>query len=118
MSEPEPADRAIWRRIGRVIAAHVVMLRDAAILDDQVAAALVTALDGASRGEPALAASLTDLIAAFDERLDALTPAGAIGAAAVARGRAEVAAAVARLALRDDLLTLAAAVDGARRVLL
>jgi argininosuccinate lyase len=101
-----------------VVAAHVVMLRDAGILDESVAAALLTAMDGIGKGEPPAGVSLTMAIAAYDERLDALTAAGIVGAAAVGRGRADVAATVARLGLREHLLALGAAVDGARGALL
>ncbi len=107
-----------WRDLGRIVAAHVVMLRDAAILDDAVAAALLRAMDGVNRGQPAAVGSLTELIAAYDERLDALTPAGAAGASGVARGRAEVQAALLRMTLRDGLLGLLEATDGARHGLL
>ena len=110
--------RTAWHHIGQIVAAHVVMLRDAAILDDPVAAALLTALDGVARGEPPALDFPTALVAAFDERLDALTPATAAGAAGVARGRAEVTATAARLALREALLALAGGIDAARGALL
>lgn len=107
-----------WRSLGHIVAAHVVMLRDAGILDDPVLAALLSALDGVVRGAPPLVPTLDDLIAAFDERLDAVTPAGAVGAAAVARARADVLAALLRLALRERLLDVAAAAEGTRAALL
>lgn len=107
-----------WRTTSRVIAAHIVMLRDAAVLDDPVAAVLLTALDGVSQGAPATATELSALVMAVDQRLDALTPIAVTGAAAVGRGSAEVSAAVVRLLLRADLLRLAAAVNAARRTLL
>ena len=107
-----------WWAIGRVLTAHVVGLRDAEILDDPVAAALLTAMDGAERGGPPAAASSAALIAAFDERLDALSPPGVVGAGTVGRARAEVAATAARLELRRGLLALAEAVDGAGERLL
>jgi len=106
------------RNLGRVVAAHVVMLRDVGVLDDPVLGALLSALDSVVRGSPPAVAALDDLIGAFDERLDTLTPAGAVGAAAVARGRADVLAALLRLRLRDELLRLAAAVEGSRAALI
>src|SRR5690348_8385963 len=105
---------ALWPDLARVATAHAVMLRDAGVLDEPVLVALLTALDGAGRGAPPAVDGLAALITAFDERLDALSPAGAVGAAAVGRGQADVAAALARLAVRAALLDLAAAVDGLR----
>ena len=109
---------AIWSTTSRVIAAHIVMLRDAMVLDEASAGVLLTALDGVSRGEPDQVTGFAEVIAAVDQRLDALAPLSATGAGAVGRGSAEVAAAVARLLLRADLLRLAGAVNGARRALI
>lgn len=111
-----PADA--WRDVGTVVAAHLVMLRDAGFFEDVVLAALLTALDGTARGRPPEVASLADLVGVFDERLDALSPAGAVGAGAVGRARPEVVATVVRLAARDGLLALAAELGETRRVLL
>lgn len=108
----------VWRRIGAVATAHVVMLRDAAVVDDAIAAALLSAMDGVRRGSPPPAVGLSGPIALFDERLDALVPAGAVGAGSIGRARADVAAAVARLLLRDGLVELAGAVADARRALI
>jgi len=109
--------RETWRDLGSLVTAHVVMLRDAAILDDPVLAALLTALDGVARAEPPVA-DLAGLVVAFDERVDALTPAGASGAAGVARGRADTLATLARLTVRDRLFALATSVNDARSALL
>lgn len=116
-------ERQLWRAVGRVVAAHVVMLREGEVLDGAAAAAVLTALDGVGRGEPPAAAELAlpgllGLVAAFDDRLEALTAAGAVGASALGRGRQETAAAAARLALRDGLLATTAATAGVRRALL
>ncbi len=114
----DPGHAQAWRNLGHVVAAHVVMLRDVGILDDPVLAALLSALDGVVRGTPPAVSTLDDLIAAFDERLDAVTPAGAVGAASVGRARADVLAALLRLALREHLLLVAAAAEGARAALI
>lgn len=115
----DPAARAgTWRDVGSVVAAHLVMLRDAGFFDEAVLAALLTALDGTARGRPPEVASLADLVGAFDERLDALSPAGAVGAGAVGRARPDVVATVVRLAARDGLLALAAELGETRHVLL
>jgi argininosuccinate lyase len=118
MVDLESEQQAVWRATSRVLAAHIVMLRDVAVLDDPVAAVLLTALDGVERGPPAEDEELSGLVMAVDQRLDALAPVAASGAATVGRGSAEVVAAVARLLLRADLLRLAGAANTARRALL
>lgn len=118
MVELESPQLSVWRAASRVVAAHIVMLRDVAVLDEPVAAVLLTALDGVGRGAPAAETELSELVRAVDERLDSLAPVAASGAAAVGRGSAEVVAAIARLLLRGDLLRLAGAANGARRALL
>ena len=109
---------AAWRATVQVLTAHVVMLRDTAVLDDPVAAALLTALDAAGRGEPEAGRDLSGLLRAVDQRLDALTPVAAVGTGAVGRQQPEVVAAVSRLLLRAALLELAAAANMARRALI
>jgi len=89
-----PPDAAAWRAIGRVVAAHVVMLREAEVLDEAAAGSVLSALDGVARGEPPAPAErplpgLLGLVAAFEGRLDAQTAAGAAGAGALGRGRLE-----------------------------
>lgn len=118
MRERTSEQQQTWRVTSRVIAAHIVMLRDVAVLDEPSAGVLLTALDGVSQGEPEAGTGFAELIASVDQRLDAVAPISAAGAAAVGRGSAEVAAAVARLLLRDDLLRLAGSVNAARRALI
>lgn len=118
MGDADDLRRAIWQAVGEVATAHVLMLREVAILDDAVAAALLGPLDGVVRGEPPAADGWSAIVAAFDERLDALAPAGAGGAALVARGRAEAVAAAMRIVLRERLLGLLGATDAARLALL
>lgn len=95
-----------WEAIRRIAAAHVSMLADAGILDADGQAALAGALDSVRRGD-ATTTRLVDLVAAFDQRVEAVSPPGMIGAAAVGRGAAEMVATVIRLLLREDLLRLA-----------
>jgi argininosuccinate lyase len=98
----------LWRDLGEIATAHVLMLRDAGINEDAVLAALLTALDGVSRnpgsGEDL---RLADLVARFDERVDALTPAGVVGTVSVARGRIDTTATLVRLGLRRESVALA-----------
>jgi len=106
-----------WRDLGLINAAHAVMLRDTGFFDDPVLAALLTALDGINRAPPAPARRLSDLIAAHEERLEALTPAGAIGAATLGRARTDTGATLTRLATRESLLTLLDAAGQLRNTL-
>lgn len=122
MTDPSSASiiaSELWRDLGDIVTAHVVMLRDTGIVDDPVLAALLTAIDGVSRGaQEADKDGIVGLIARFDERVDALTPAGAVGTGTVGRGRADTAAALVRLALRWDALALGQSVVGLRRTLI
>jgi argininosuccinate lyase len=104
----------MWDAIGRGLTAHTVMLRDAAIVDDSIAASLLTAIDGARRGAaPDVPGSLA-LVAAFDDRVDSLIAASAAGAVRIARARHDLAATAQRLVLRDRLLALATALDASQ----
>src|SRR5918995_5571769 len=109
---------AMWEAIGRALAAHAVMLRDAAIVDDSIAASLLTAIDSARRGAPPDVPGSLALVAAFDERVDSLIAAGAAGAGRIGRARHDLAATAQRLELRDRVLALAAAQYAARLALL
>src|SRR5215212_5575529 len=112
---PDDAWRGeIWEAIGRGLAAHTVMLRDAAIVDDSIAASLLTAIDGARRGAPPDVRGSLALVAAFDDRVDSLVAAGAAGAVRIARTRHDLAATAQRLVLRDRVLVLASALDASR----
>ena len=105
---------AMWEAIGRALAAHAVMLRDAAIVDDTIAASLLTAIDAARRGAPPDVPGSLALVAAFDDRVDSLIAAGAAGAVRIARARHDLAATAQRLVLRDRALVLASAIDTSR----
>jgi argininosuccinate lyase len=92
LASEESWRRIFWSAIGHALTAHAVMLRDTSILDDDSAAALLTAVDAARRGEaPAVNGSL-QLIGAFDERVDSLTAPGSAGASRIGRARHDVAA--------------------------
>src|SRR5215212_7618013 len=112
---PDDAWRSqIWEAIGRGLAAHAIMLRDSAIVDDSIAASLLTAIDGARRGAPRDVPGSMALVAAFDDRVDSLIAAGAVGAVRIARARHDLAATAQRLVLRDRALALATALDASR----
>src|SRR5687768_6879746 len=107
----------MWEAIGRALAAHSVMLRDSAIVDDSIAASLLTAIDAARRGTPPEVLGSLVLVAAFDDRVDSLIAAGAAGAVRIARARHDLAATAQRLVLRDRALALATALDASRTAL-
>ena len=89
---PDDAWRSqMWEAIGRGLAAHAVMLRDSVIVDDSIAASLLTAIDGARRGVPSDVLGSLALVAAFDDRVDSLVAAGAAGAVRIARARHDLA---------------------------
>src|SRR5215216_4397511 len=104
----------IWEAIGRGLAAHAIMLRDSAIVDDSIAASLLTAIDGARRGVPPDVPGSLALVAAFDDRVDSLIAAGAVGAVRIARARHDLAATAQRLVLRERAIALAIALDASR----
>ncbi|MGI8642624.1 MAG: lyase family protein [Thermomicrobiales bacterium] len=104
-----------WQQISRVVTAHVVMLRDAGVFDDPVLAALLSGLDGVGRASPPPGGNTVRWILDFDERLDAVTPPGAVGGAAVGRATADVVAAVSRIGLRQELLETATALANLRQ---
>jgi argininosuccinate lyase len=107
----------MWDAIGRGLDAHAVMLRDSDIVDDSIAASLLTAIDGARRGTPPGVPGSLALVAAFDDRVDSLIAAGAAGAVRIARARHDLAATAQRLILRDRVLVLAATLDTSRSAL-
>ena len=107
----------MWEAIGRGLAAHTVMLRDAAIVDDSIAASLLTAIDAARRGAPPDVLGSLALVAAFDERVDSLIAAGAAGAVRIARARHDLAATAQRLVLRDRAIGLGSALNASRSAL-
>ncbi len=118
MSSGDEWRTATWAAIARGLSAHVVMLRDVAILDDPSAASLLTAIDSVRRGEsPSIDGSIA-LVAAFDERFDSLTPPGTSGAGRIARARHDLAITARRLVLRDQTLALASALNVARGALI
>src|SRR3954471_12710128 len=95
---PDDAWRSqMWEAIGRGLAAHAVMLRDSAIVDDSIAASLLTAIDGARRGVPSAGLCPLGLGSAFDDRVNSLAAAGAAGAVRIARARHDLAATAQRL---------------------
>src|SRR5215212_5866503 len=112
---PDDAWRSqMWEATGRGLAAHAIMLRDSAIVDDSIAASLLTAIDGARRGVPSDVLGSLALVAAFDDRVDSLVATGAAGAVRIARARHDLAATAQRLVLRDRALALATALDASR----
>jgi argininosuccinate lyase len=111
MKEPHcmpPLDdlnRRYWQALADAAAAHAIMLHDIAVVDEGLLGSLLLAIDRARGAQPpALAFAL--FAAKLDERIDSTTAPGALGAAQVGRGQADLAATAARLVLRDRLLGL------------
>jgi argininosuccinate lyase len=111
------ARTVLWTALGDVQAAHAVMLRDASVFDDAVAAAVLTASDAVARAE-APPGPLSALVTAFDDRSNALVSSAAAGAPGVGRTRAELAATALRVALRAEVLELLGLLDRLRLALL
>jgi argininosuccinate lyase len=118
VSDDVKVRRALWEAIADSLEAHVIMLRDTAIVDDSLAASLLTAIDGVRRGQPTETDGSLALAAAFDERVDSLAAAGAVGAVRIARARHDLAATADRLVKRDRPLALMAYLCAARAALL
>ena len=114
----DPSQQATWDAIARGLTAHVVMLRDMAIIDDAMAGSLLTAIDGVRRGEPPPTSGSLTLVGAFDDRVDSLTAPGAAGGGGIARARYDLAATAQRLVLRDQMLVLAKSLHDVRAALL
>ncbi|MER3437038.1 MAG: hypothetical protein C4346_05225 [Chloroflexota bacterium] len=111
-----PEDRRrIWQYLSHTVAAHLIMMHDAQLIDDRAQAILFAALDAVRGSEPP-EATLASLVAQFDDRLDAVTPAGVAGTTRVGRGVADVVATVMRLDLRDHLLATMTELDQLREV--
>lgn len=108
----------MWGAIGQALTAHAIMLRDTAIVDDAISAALLTAIDGVSRGNPPNADGTLGLVAAFDDRVESLIAPAATGAERIGRARHDLAATAGRLVLRGRTLALMSAVDATRGALL
>lgn len=109
---------AMWNATGKGLSAHVVMLYDVNILDEQSAAAMLNTIDAVRRGEPPQTDGSLALVAAFDERFDSQSSAAIAGAGRIARARHDLAATAQRLVLRDLALELADAQVTAREALI
>jgi argininosuccinate lyase len=110
--------RALWEAIGEALSAHIVMLRDSAIIDDASAAALLGAVANVRQGAPPEVDGSLALVAAFDERFDSLSAAGIAGGARIGRTSHDLAATAQWLVLRERALTLSAALDQTRAALI
>lgn len=121
MTVSQPADpgepttsHKLWTTLADAFAASTIMLRDTDVFDEPVAAAILTSLEQARAAAPQGDTPLSLLVVDFETRIDALISPEAAGAATVARSRADLGAAAARLAVRDELLALAAALGTLR----
>ena len=114
---PPDQSRILWSALCDASAASTVMLRDADVFDEPVAAAILTSL-GQVGGAAAPDLPLSRMVVEFEARLDALISPEAAGAATIARARTDLGAAAARIAVRQQAITLSAAIDALRLALL
>lgn len=101
-SSPADLRAAFWLALADAAAAHAIMLRDAAIIDDAVLSSLLAAIDNA-RGSAAPELPYALLAVKLDDRINAATAPGAIGAAQVGRGQMDLIATALRLVIRKQL---------------
>jgi argininosuccinate lyase len=106
-----------WQGIANTIVAHLTMLRDVSILDNDALDALQGSI-ASVRQAPLNAQSLQAMITVFDERMDALAPPEVRGTGQVGRGTNDVIATVVRLILREDVLGLVWATNTVRGALI
>ncbi|MCC7024906.1 MAG: hypothetical protein IT338_18900 [Thermomicrobiales bacterium] len=118
MTASEAWRRALWEAIGEALSAHIVMLRDTAIIDDASAAALLETVANVRQGAPPAIEGPLALVAAFDERCDSLSAPGIAGGARIGRTGHDLAATAQWLVLRERALSLAAELDAARSALI
>lgn len=107
-----------WRWTGDVIAAHVEMLTRVGLVDGSAAETVIEAIRRVSESPAPGDADPLALVNEFDGRLAAQTTGDVAAIALVGRGAIDIAATVARMELRADLLNLAEVVNELRGSLL
>jgi argininosuccinate lyase len=112
-----PAKRT-WHLVGRILAAHAVMLRDAGMIDDDAMVGLLQAIESTRLGSPTSDRTMIATIREFDERVDAILPSGLQGTVRVGRGTLDVAAGALRAELREEVLELSERVHALRETLI
>jgi argininosuccinate lyase len=101
-SQPD-LSRRFLEALTDAAAAHSIMLRDLATIDDGYLASILGAIDQA-RGADLPRMPLALVAPLVDERIDSQTARGALGGAQLGRGQTDLAVTGARLVLRDRLL--------------
>lgn len=117
-TQDEDPTRRRWSGIADVLAAHQLMLAEIGTIDEPAAKITLGAVGRVCGESPAGSATILAEVSAFDERCDAVSPPEAGGVARLGRGVLDVAATVARMLLRDDLLAFAERSAAVRAVLL
>jgi argininosuccinate lyase len=105
MTDGSATQQSRWEWIGLIVLAHVEMLFEQGLIDEEAATTLYRGIDSVMAGS-GLGGSILHQIIAFDERLDAVTPQGVAGTARVGRGSFDVIATVARMELREPMVEL------------
>lgn len=109
---------SVWGEIARVLTAHLVMLRDTSILDDDATAASLRVIDTIRAGAPVTSDEVFRQISAFEERFQSQSGPESAGTIGIARTQLDLAATVQRLVLRHHGLELAASHLAARDALI
>ena len=109
-SSPTDLRAAFWQALADGAAAHAIMLRDGSIIDEAVLESLLSAIDNA-RGSTIPDLPYALLAARLDDRINAATAPGAIGAAQLGRGQMDLTATALRLMIRDRLIASLQALD-------
>lgn len=106
----------LYGRVWSAIAAHVLELGHAGVIDEAALAALARGIDAAR--EPAGGHhDLDGIIATIDERVDAIVPPEVAGVVSLGRRHHELRVTVVRLSARDAALATLEAVQAARHAL-
>jgi len=105
-SNPDLVNRE-WQSIGTLISAHVIALGESGLIGEEGSGVLLRAVETTRSAPAPETGSLLNRIAEFDQRVDAISPAGFTGAANIGRGEIDLAATVVRLILRDEIITIA-----------
>lgn len=117
MNHPTPPEHSSWRALGQTIGAHVQMLFDVELIDDEAKGTLLRTIDQVTGSTPPVV-SLAALTREFDDRLDAQLPGGVSGTARVGRALPDTVATVIRLIAREYLLAFGEALATTRRTAL
>src|SRR5687768_5603287 len=96
----------VWQIMTILAAAHVNAKHGEGVLDEEAADSLLASTESVEHGELPDGGPLA-LAIAFDDRIDAISAAHLVGVTRLSKGTAEVVNAVARIIVREQVLSLA-----------